>query len=128
MPDAGGVDGLPVAGAVVSAKRDSRCRGVGDAPNQRIAAVCLPQLWADRTEDRGGSGRACDPPDGGTVAGIASVTLPDARTTVGPGIGSPAAGLTREANAKTATISQEGAENGSRLPRPRRGRQGARLA
>src|SRR5439155_21453588 len=101
LPDASGVDRLPIAGAVLSPKPGGRCRPVRTSPDDGVPAAAVPRLRADRPADTFGACGACHTTDGGASPGPAATGIPNAGTTVGSSLSSTAARLTLDVTKNT---------------------------
>src|SRR5262249_32967157 len=84
LPDAGGLDRLPVAGAVLSAKCASSGRPNGTASDHGIVVACLPWVRADRTADPPGACGPCPTAHRGTSSDPEAIGIPNSGRTVGP--------------------------------------------
>src|SRR5262249_7957391 len=124
LSDAGGVDGLPAAGAVLPAKPGGTDRGSGATPDGGVAAAGVPRVRSDPAADGVGSGGACHPAEYGASPHLAAVTLPDAGPIVGPSVSTPTARLTAQAEGNPGSFKHKGAENGPSAGCPRAGRRG----
>src|SRR4051794_26334000 len=86
VPDAGGPDGVPVAGAVLSPRSPGKGEPGRATADRRIVAAGVPGLWLDRAAGTVRPGGASDAANGTTTTDSAPVGIPHPSATARHGL------------------------------------------